>query len=280
MDSSFLLNIAKGITKKAKKIFVNEYGEFGLSYFKLKKLKHQGYNQPGSLRLKEHIIKFNHPPELLHSLKEIFVDNIYKIKLMDESPKIIDCGSNIGLSIVSLKLQYPNSTIIAFEPDKINFNLLQENTKLFSNITLVNKAVDSFEGEIEFEMSGTLGSNSFQNNNIKNIEKVKTARLKSYLQTHIHFLKIDIEGAEYNVLMDCKEELKNIDNLFLEYHGSFYQNKELNEMLELLTISGFLYYIKEADNVYPTPFCITEKRIFDMQLNIFAFKKNQYEQTR
>ena len=274
MSNNFLTNILKGIIKRCKNVFYNEFEEFGLSFLKVKKLKHQGYNNPGEFTLKGNLIKFNHPPEILHSLKEIFVDKIYKLKLNNANPFFIDCGSNIGLSIINLKMQYPDAKIICFEPDEKNFELLTENTKGLSNITLENKAISNKNGEIKFEMSGTLGSNSLSVNESNNYKTVKTARLKDYLKTHVHFLKIDIEGAEYDVLMDCKEELINVDNLFLEYHGNFNQNGELNDLLLLFTEKNFNYYIKEADNVYPTPFFINEKKNFDLQLNIFAFKKN------
>jgi FkbM family methyltransferase len=42
------------------------------------------------------------------------------------SPYIIDAGANIGLSIIYFKKKYPNSKIVAFEPDKLIFNILKK----------------------------------------------------------------------------------------------------------------------------------------------------------
>ena len=40
-------------------------------------------------------------------------------------------------------------------------------------------------------------------------------------------MKLDIEGAEYKVLKDIADNLGNVNNMFIEYHGTFDQNNEL-----------------------------------------------------
>jgi len=93
------------------------------------------------------------------------------------------------------------------------------------------------------------------------------------INERIGFLKLDIEGAEYEVLKDIEDKLFLIDNIFIEYHGSFEQNSELINILLILRSSQFKFYIKEATPVYNTPF---HRKIsappYDVQLNIFAFK--------
>ncbi|MDQ0640901.1 hypothetical protein QF042_004466 [Pedobacter sp. W3I1] len=90
----------------------------------------------------------------------------------------------------------------------------------------------------------------------------------------IDFLKIDIEGAEYLVLKDIEDNLSNVENLFIEYHSSPDCKQTLSEILGILTKSGFRFYIKEAWDNLPIPF---EHRLYkpfwDLQLNIFAFRK-------
>ncbi|MFM6944272.1 MAG: FkbM family methyltransferase, partial [Bacteroidota bacterium] len=97
--------------------------------------------------------------------------------------------------------------------------------------------------------------------------------LTGYLQEPVDFLKLDIEGAEFEVLKSIKDYLSNITNLFIEYHGAFTQTNELVEILGMIQKAGFYVYIKEACNVYPTPFLISSKHgQFDVQLNIFCRK--------
>ena len=73
-----------------------------------------------------------------------------------------------------------------------------------------------------------------------------------------------------------QEELINVQNLFLEYHGTFDQNRELVDIFNILSGSGFQFYIKEATPVYKSPFFDSiqksEKKDWDIQLNIFCFR--------
>jgi FkbM family methyltransferase len=272
MGGSFFTKIITGIFKNISKVFKNPFADFGISWLRLKKLKHQGYNKPGLINLKSISVKYLHPPELLHSVKEIFIDEVYKIKLHSESPYIIDCGANIGLSIINLKLQFPESNILAFEPDSANFELLKENTAAFKNVQLLNCAVWNENTFLEFDMTGTQGSSVDTISKKITKSKIEAVRLKDYLNKQVDFLKIDIEGAEYEILKDCKDCLSNVKNLFLEYHGTFSNQNELTELFVILASAGFKYYIKEAANVHPHPFSLQNANKFDVQLNIFAFK--------
>lgn len=97
--------------------------------------------------------------------------------------------------------------------------------------------------------------------------------LKNYLKGRkVDFLKIDIEGAEYEVIKDCENELKNIDFLFIEYHSMPEKGQNLHEILEIVHRTGFKYHIKEA---YTSKHPFMERNLnfgMDLQLNIFCYK--------
>ncbi|MFY7979144.1 MAG: hypothetical protein ACOVON_03795, partial [Sediminibacterium sp.] len=83
------------------------------------------------------------------------------------------------------------------------------------------------------------------------------------------------EGAEYEVVKDCADNLSFVKNLFIEYHGNYDEMYKLNEILNILVDKGFKYYIKEAGSTYNQPFFETTNDYnFDVQLNLFAFKRN------
>jgi len=273
MRKSFLGKIASGIQSKTSKLFFNPYAPYGISWLKLKILKHQDYNEPGEVTINNTKIRFNHPPELLHGVKEIFIDKIYEISSDENSPYIIDCGANIGLSVIYLKTRYPNATIIAFEPDRNNFSLLQHNTQNLTGIQIENKAVWDADEKLIFTMDGTQSS-TLVKGELSSLpsQEVTAIRLKNLIDREVFFLKIDIEGAEYRVIKDCRDVLGKVKFLFVEYHGTFSEQKQLLEILQILSESGFKFYIKEADNVYPTPFAIKKNKAFDIQINIFAFR--------
>ena len=68
---------------------------------------------------------------------EIFISQEYAFCTDSSKPFIIDCGSNIGMSIVFFKRMYPDARIICFEPHEETFRLLQNNIRV-NNITDVD----------------------------------------------------------------------------------------------------------------------------------------------
>ena len=210
----------------------------------------------------------------LYGKFEILDKEIYKFKSEIDNPVIVDCGANIGLSVLYFKLLYPNSKIIAFEPDEKIFEALKKNTQNFklANIELFNEAVWIENGKLEFRKEGGFSGRLALPGDNENIVSVKTKRLKDLLKNKIDFLKLDIEGAEYNVILDCKEELKNVSYLFIEYHSHKSKEQTLGEILEILRQNNFRYFIDTAF-VSKQPFF--ERKILDgmdLQLNIFAIQ--------
>jgi FkbM family methyltransferase len=274
-NKSFGKNILKGIRSRMGKVFHNPYSVVNIGPLKKIYYKHLNAGRIRTHRLFGRPVSYTSPTELLHGLKEIFVDEIYKQRL-PERPYIIDCGANIGLSVIYMKRLYPDAEIVAFEPDKKNFELLEMNIKEFGfkQVELRNEAVWIENSMLNFSGKGSTESKlsiDYKSGSVL----VKTVRLKDLIQKKTDFLKIDIEGAEFDVLNDLKGKLHLVENLFLEYHGNFNQNLELNEILSILLNSGFEYYIKEAAPVYKTPFFRSETNSYpyDLQLNIFGFRK-------
>lgn len=212
----------------------------------------------------------------LHSITEIFEEQVYKFHSTNNKPFIIDAGSNIGLSIIYFKQLYPKSKIIGFEPDPQIFDLLQKNISSFnlSEIEIRNSAVWIKDTELEFYSEGSLAGSTevdFNRNNNKCL--VKAEELRKFIPiSKVDFLKIDIEGAENIVLLDLKDELKYVENLFLEYHSIYNKEQRLGDILNLIKDSGFRYYIKLASDVVKFPFNDHPTSEFDLQLNIFCFR--------
>jgi FkbM family methyltransferase len=216
--------------------------------------------------------------EYLHGIKEIFIEEIYR-QTLPPNAFILDCGANIGLSVIYLKKICPTATIIAFEPDPNNFELLQKNIAShdLQNVVLKNEAVWKEDTMLSFESEGTMSSKIVFDKETDRSKLTKAVRLKDHLNRKIDFLKIDIEGAEYQVLCDIGDNLSFVTNLFVEYHGMFGQISELSELFDLFSKKGFRYYIKEATPVYETPFLRDKKNsiLYDIQLNIFCFRHEE-----
>jgi FkbM family methyltransferase len=270
-NKALLQNLSKGINKRISKIFSNPYKVVNVGWLKLKYLKHLPAEKLRKHELFGSMLYYFNPQELLHGFKEIFIEELYRINI-SQTPFIIDCGANIGLSVIYLKKKYPKAKVIAFEPDEKNFDLLQRNTIALTDVELKKEAVWIENTYLNFISDGSMSSKI--NLEKENSQQVKAIRLKDYLNKKVDFLKIDIEGAEYRVLKDISEKLTNVENLFLEYHGNFNQNDELVEIFEIISKSGFQFYIKEAVSVFDHPFLHKKDRKipYDVQLNIFCFR--------
>jgi FkbM family methyltransferase len=212
----------------------------------------------------------------LGSINELFINEFYKFRSTTDRPRIIDCGSYIGTSILFFKVNYPNAVVTGFEPDEINFDIIKSNLAAwnFADTNVVNAAVWTTNESLSFSAKGSMDSRIETDNPEGGSKKtVKCVRLKDLLMEEIDFLKIDIEGAEHAVLSDCADNLMNVRNLFVEYHGIYSEMFKLNEILDILVRNNFKYYIKEASPVYTKPFWDRERRgDYDIMLNIFAFR--------
>jgi FkbM family methyltransferase len=206
---------------------------------------------------------------------ELFTQEMYKFCAKRINPFIIDCGANLGMSVIYFKELYPGSSIIAFEPDNYIFGFLQKNVKSFgyNNVELINAALWDSEGTISFLAEGGAGGRIETKQNEDNYIKVNTVRLKDFIiKQKVDFLKIDIEGAEYRVIKDCSDVLKDIDFIFVEYHSLLNEKQKLHEILRIIDDAGFRYHIKDA---YTSKHPFLNRSLnfgMDLQLNIFCYK--------
>lgn len=207
-----------------------------------------------------------------YQLKEYLEDGRMNFISSIASPVIYDCGANVGISILYYKNIYPNARIIAFEPDPKVFKCLQQNLEInhISQVDLINKAVWINNDGIDFGSEGADGGSIFfENNKIR----LPSIRLKELLvkENRIDLLKLDIEGAETNVLNDCKDELNKINYLFVEYHSWKNQPQQLDQLLNNLSESGFRYYLHSIGENLKQPFIQSESSLkMDIQLDIHA----------
>jgi len=207
--------------------------------------------------------------------KEIFVDENYKFKTNSSQPVIYDCGANIGTSVAYFKKIFPNSKLKAFEANPQIAEILLQNIKKnnIKDVEIIKKDVWINNDGVEFALEGADGTSIFIDS-----EKIKlpSVRLKDLIQKEekIDFLKMDIEGAETAVLKDCSESLKIVKNLFVEFHSFVNQRQDLDELLSVLTKSGFRYFIKPAaDRKIPFVNRINKNNpAMDLQLNIYAYR--------
>jgi len=182
---------------------------------------------------------------------EIFFKNEYYFKSKDSEPIILDAGSSIGMSVIFFKWLYPNSRITAFEPDKETFDILSKNIVVnnFEKVQAHNLALSDKEGEVDFykdnKNPGMLSMSMFSKR-LPTSEKsmVQSDLFSKYVGEKVDFVKMDIEGAEFEVLDDLclTKKIKNIKEIIVEFHHNIDMNDpKLAKTLRKFEESDFSY---------------------------------------
>lgn len=229
-------------------------------------------HQQKSVRFYNFKLKVADHLSFIFQFKEIFIEESYKFISKDKSPVIVDCGSNIGMSVLYYKSIYPLSKIVCIEADPNIANILEENLKSnhIQDVEIIKKAAWINDDGVSFSSDGADGGTISENSN----NKIDSIDFNEFLKKykHIDFLKIDIEGAEKIVVPHCIDSISIADNIFLEYHTNANDIQNLGLILDSFTKRGFRYFIKN-ENKRNSPFANKmQESAFDMQLNIFLYK--------
>lgn len=172
-------------------------------------------------------------------MRDVFRNNEYVRKglRLDANDVVLDIGGNIGA--FSCRNFRSVKEIIAFEPEAVNHAIFAANVEdnNATNVKLINKAVvgnddktrDFFLGKVPYYYSFLVKNNrkrvTVECININDI-------MKQYKPTK---MKVDIEGAEWEVLTSCKD-FGRVEQLIFEYN--FDMNGDLKnsfEHFEILT---------------------------------------------
>ncbi len=158
-----------------------------------------------------------------------------------------DAGAHIGSFSLLLHSNHPQCRIVAIEPDRANAAILQENFRQnnidgrVENVALWREDTDSLfmlEGEsnagMAVESSATAKDSGYA---------VKGRKLSSIMAQEcrpLDFLKMDIEGAEYEVLPDVLPQFPSHACIWMELHHVTAHPSWIQEQLEASSRTGEL----------------------------------------
>ena len=197
----------------------------------------------------------------------IIAANLSKNLSKDEKGLFIDCGSNLGQGFTFFEQYFPLKTFdyILVEPNPFCEEELikkMNQKKQEGSVDLITKAASSSEGTTEFYglVEGNRGKtteaasilkehvSAWYNHSDKDAITVDTFSLADFITTKASFykiivLKMDIEGAEYDVLDDLlkKGVHKKISTIFTEFHSQYMTepDKTIYENREKVIIQSF-----------------------------------------
>ncbi|NLO19752.1 MAG: FkbM family methyltransferase [Ignavibacteria bacterium] len=179
----------------------------------------------------------------------------YIEKNVKESQVVFDIGANVGfLTLTFSKQAKKNGKVYAFEPEPKNFKKLQENVLLnnFQNISLNNFAISSINDKLKLYLSddNNFGTHSLVNerNNSENYVNVDTVKLDDFVFQNnikkIDWMKIDVEGAELDVVNGAKKTLIDLKpNLIIEVISENMKKRGLSSVLfKKMMLDEFAYF--------------------------------------
>jgi FkbM family methyltransferase len=209
-----------------------------------------------------YMVSYRNDCELEVIYDEIFTKNVYFFKTESSEPYIIDCGGHIGLGVLYFKTLYPQSRILTFEPNPETFILLNENIAQnnLSRVRAVNQALSGEDNKNAALYVGKSFIKAWDSTNtimpdlwpdMDRYQRISVAstRLSPYINEKVDFIKLDIEGAEYDVLSEIKSSLSAVDAVTLEYHQTSHNllAQKLETITEILRVTGFNYELFHED---------------------------------
>jgi FkbM family methyltransferase len=165
-------------------------------------------------------------PEAAELYKEVVVENVYQVSedLIKGRP-VIDIGANVGTFAI-LAASLGASKIVAAEPVSETYDRLVQNLQRASaNAVAMKAAVMDKVGTVEIGVNPKSGHNSLykSESGSESVPSVTLADLLEHVEGNDIFLKMDCEGAEYDILMAAtQEEMDRIGRLAIEIHGDMH----------------------------------------------------------
>ena len=189
-----------------------------------------------------------------HFVREVIINREYNPSGFEiqDADVIVDIGGNVGSFTLLAAKQAPHGTVITLEPVGDSFRLLQKNLvrNRCSNVIPLRAALlaENRRAVIYLSPQGT-GRHSVypelaaETERCEHVDGIDLEELfRRYHVTRCHFLKLDCEGAEFEVIERLSPELaERIDKLVIEYHTLSTESKrtQADRLIESLQQLGF-----------------------------------------
>ena len=158
--------------------------------------------------------------------RQIFLDEEYDVRGIENPRFIVDGGANIGCSTLYFGNKYPDALIFAIEPEESNYEMLKKNTSHYPNIKTIKAAIWDKKTFLKIDNPGdkkwSFRVQECENNTNACIETISIDELLSNSPGGIiDILKLDIEGAEKQIFLNSPAWIEKVDTLLIELHERY-----------------------------------------------------------
>jgi FkbM family methyltransferase len=220
----------------------------------------KNYSLPVSLHAKNKKafpLSISFEPSNLDSFQEIFFGFEYQSPWsLDDCKSMIDLGANIGMATQYFLTQAPLEKVILVEANPALAKHLKTQLGRFNldcQFEVQEVCVSGASGqEVEFCIDhNNRDSGIGRSGHNKETIRLKTIALSELISQsqwgRVDILKMDIEGAEHDIIDKEPESLKNFRYLFCEVHGESQQRESFHKQIENL---GFEVKILSSQDPY------------------------------
>ena len=190
------------------------------------------------------------------ALANVWLLEDYKIKKFEihSNDVIIDIGAHIGIFTIYASQFCNNGKIYSFEPVRENYDLLLNNIKLNNSeqVKPFNLAVSNTNDDVTIYINDDKAAHSIFPSSESSIN-VKSITLQNIFEenniNHCNFLKLDCEGAEYEILCNLPTKyFKKIDKIVMECHFVDKKPELIDGLKQILAKQGFQVVTKVISN--------------------------------
>jgi FkbM family methyltransferase len=222
-------------------------------FYMLAKVRGSREGKPHYIPVGPYVFYFPRPDYFAGLFTEIFLHEGYYLPKSDARVNVIDCGANIGVSLLYIKLRVPRAKVLCFEPNpgaramlekNIRANGWQDEVTVYSCALGREKAQRTFFVDSKVDTDSSAGFSQMLQNRGHELKSfpVSVEPLSQYIQESVEYLKIDVEGSELDVLEDLAASgtIRQVKHIQLEYHyePGFFE-RPLSDLLVLLEKNGF-----------------------------------------
>jgi FkbM family methyltransferase len=195
-------------------------------------------------------VLFPHRDLFFGLVSDIFFHRTYPTATTEQKTLIVDCGSNIGITVLYFKWLCPHATIVCFEPNPEALQYLRRNIEVneLSGVKVFPFALGKSAGSARLALGRAHkagpGASLYLSDNTpgRRSRQVEIRKLSEFITKPVDVLKLDVEGAEGDIIEDLAEsdKLALIKEIHAEYHfDGRTMNYPLEKILALLEQAGF-----------------------------------------
>lgn len=183
-------------------------------------------------------------------------------ELFSDGDTVLDVGANIGETLLYFAQRNENGKNIGFEPVPYIFNRLKKNISLnkFESIKIENLAISDVKEKLSFRMPDNQNSGGVRMRKDNSKDKygadkeVQAITLDEYVFTNgfkkVDFIKIDVEGFEYNVISGAEKTLREYKpKLFIEIDDVMLNQQQVSARQIFEKLKSFSYRICDSENL-------------------------------